>query len=371
MSSTSPGLAGGRWNSLGYLIPIGVIVLWLGGTLAFILYVPHSRAAGPTTAAPTLQAPVATAHGLGAPVISKEISRAATEVPAPITRTVPATVHYDLTTQEVVAPLGDGSTYHYWTFNGTVPGPMLRVMQGDTVEIHISNASSSALPHSIDLHAVSGPGGGSTWTQTLPGGETGFRFKALNPGLYIYHCATAPAADHVANGMFGMILVEPPGGLPSVDREFYVMQSEIYTQEPAGSSGELHFSPQKMNNEQPTYYAFNGRPQAIYGPAALSAVVGEKVRIFFGVGTFKPSNFHVIGGIFDSVYPDGGIGGPLEHNVGLVAVPAGGTTIAELSFKVPGTYLIVDHSLNRTSMGALAQIVVVGDAVPGVDVGPA
>jgi nitrite reductase (NO-forming) len=348
MGSVTPQVPkGSRWSGLGYLIPITVLLLWLGGTLAFILYLPRTQSAAPGVAQPAA-APAATGHDLGAPVLSKEISRAATDVPAAITRTAPTTVRYDLTTQEVVAPLADGSTYHYWTFDGTVPGPMLRVMQGDTVEIHISNPSASAVPHSIDLHAVSGPGGGSTWTQTVPGAATSFSFKALNPGLFIYHCATPPAAAHVANGMFGMILVEPPGGLPKVDREFYVMQSEIYTQEPAGSKGDLHFS-----------------------PTALNAVVGEKVRIFFGVGTFKPSNFHVIGGIFDDVYPDGGIGGPLEYNVGLVAVPAGGTTIAELTFKVPGTYLIVDHSLNRTSLGALAQIVVVGDAVPGVDVGPA
>lgn len=296
-----------------------------------------------------------------------EISKRATDVPSPITRTAPALVHFDLTTQEVIAPLADGATYHYWTFNGTVPGPMLRVMEGDMVEIHIANSSASSLPHSIDLHAVSGPGGGSNWTQTVPGQDTYFRFKALNPGLFIYHCATPPVPDHVVNGMFGMILVEPLGGLPKVDKEFYIVQSEIYTKEPFGAKGSLQYDPVAVAEERPTYYVLNGRVNALTGDHALHANVGDKVRIYFGVGTFKPSNFHVIGAIFDSVYSDGGIGGSLSRNVGLTAVAAGGTTITELSFKIPGTYLVVDHSLNRTALGAIGQVVVSGDPVPGVD----
>ena len=355
----------GGWSIL--LIPLALLVLWAGGSAVFFLSV--SKAGVNTkTVVPAQPAAVAQAHDLGQPITAKDISRAATDVPSPITRTTPTTVRVDLTTQEVIAPLTNGSTYHYWTFNSTVPGPMLRVMQGDTVDMHIANASGSAWPHSIDLHAVSGPGGGSTFTQTIPGADTHFSFKALNPGLYIYHCATPPVPDHVANGMFGMILVEPPGGLPKVDHEYYVMQSEIYTQQPFGAKGDLQYNPQAMNAEQPTYFVFNGRPQSIYGPTALQALVGDRIRLFFGVGTFKPSNFHVIGAIFDNVYPEGGIGGPLERNIGLTTVPAGGTTIAELSFKVPGTYLIVDHSLNRTTLGALGQIIVTGEAVPGVDV---
>ena len=371
MSSQQGGInpgRGQRGNWAIVIIPIALVVLWAVGSVAFFIAIP--KAGGVTRPAPATQpAAQVRGHDLGLPTTVAEISRAATDVPAPITRTTPTTVRFDLTTQEVIAPLGSGSTYHYWTFNGTVPGPMLRVMQGDTVEIHIANPTASGLAHSIDLHAVSGPGGGSTYTQTIPGKDSAFSFTALNPGLYIYHCATAPVPDHVANGMFGMILVEPPGGLPKVDREFYVVQSEIYTMQSFGTKGDLQYNPQAVNAEQPTYYAFNGRPGSMTGGSALHAQVGEKVRIFFGVGTFKPSNFHVIGAIFDNVYAEGGIGGPLERNVGLTAVPAGGTTIVELSFKVPGTYLVVDHSLNRTVLGAVGQIIVTGDAVPGVDVG--
>ena len=161
-------------------------------------------------------APVAVAAPASSakPVTVAEISRPAADVPPPITRTTPTTVVVTLTTKEVVAKLDDGQTYSYWTFDGTVPGPMLRVRVGDTVELHLKNAVGGIMQHSIDLHAVSGPGGGSGATAVSPGQEAKLTFKALNPGLYVYHCATAPIPTHIINGMFGMILVEPVGGLP-------------------------------------------------------------------------------------------------------------------------------------------------------------
>ena len=230
----------------------------------------------------------------------------------------------------------------------------------------ISNADGSAFTHSIDLHAVSGTGGGSGASQTLKGANSTFSFKALNPGLYLYHCATAPVATHVANGMYGMILVEPPGGLPRVDREYYVMQGEMYTNAAFGTKGHVELSETKLLSEQPNYYVFDGRVGALTGAGALHASVGDRVRIYFGVGTFKSSAFHVIGTIFDTVYPDGGVGGPLERNVGLVNVPAGGTTMAEIVFRVPGTYVIVDHALQRVQEGASGQIIVDGPPDPSI-----
>jgi len=125
-------------------------------------------------------------------VTSKSISRPATAVAAPLGRAAPATVRVDLETVEVVAEVEKGETFTYWTFGGTVPGPMIRVRVGDSVELHLKNSASSVLVHSIDLHAVNGPGGGATATQTNPGKESVVTFKALNPGLYVYHCATAP-----------------------------------------------------------------------------------------------------------------------------------------------------------------------------------
>jgi nitrite reductase (NO-forming) len=124
--------------------------------------------------------------------------------------------------------MADGVAYEYWTFNGTVPGPMLRVREGDTVEIDLHNAADAGVTHSIDLHAVSGPGGGAKMTQVTPGEDGSFTFKALNPGVYIYHCATPMVAQHIASGMYGMIVVEPKAGLPKVDHEYYLMEGDFY-----------------------------------------------------------------------------------------------------------------------------------------------
>ena len=294
------------------------------------------------------------------PVTVSEISRPAAAVPPPLTRTVPTTVSITLETKEVVAKLDDGQTYSYWTFDGTVPGPMLRVLVGDTVELHLKNAPGDLMQHSIDLHAVNGPGGGATATMVMPGQESKFTFKALNPGLFIYHCATAPIPMHIVNGMFGMILVEPVGGLPKVDHEYYVMQSELYTTTAFGTPGHHEFSNAKLLDERPDYVLFNGRVGALTGPGALKAKVGETVRIYFGVGGFVDSNFHVIGEIFDRVYPEGAFAQPLD-NVQTTLVPAGGAVAVEFTLNVPGRYTLVDHALPRAlNKGAAGYLEVEG-----------
>ena len=359
----------GAWSAVAALITAALVAA-IGGFYWFDGIARSAQGSSSGTAAtttmPGMTAPSAAPAVAAGP--ATEIARAATDVPAPITRTTPTTVRYDLKTVEVEGTVdpANGTTYTYWTFDGKLPGPMLRVMQGDTVEIHVSNPSGSQFAHSIDLHAVTGPGGGSGATQTMQGKDSTFSFKALNPGLYIYHCATAPVATHVANGMFGMILVEPPGGLPKVDREYYVMQSEIYTDSALGTKGHVNESDQKLLAETPTYYVFNGRVGALSGAGALHARTGETARIYFGVGTFKSSAFHVIGTIFDSVYSDGGIGGAVERNVGVVNVPPAGTSIVTINFRVPGTFTIVDHALQRVQEGASGQIVVDGPADPSV-----
>lgn len=295
-----------------------------------------------------------------------EISRAADTVPPPITRTAPATIVVSLETKEVTAKLDDGQTYSYWTFDGTVPGPMLRVRVGDTVELHIKNAPNDVMQHSIDLHAVNGPGGGATATIVAPGQEAKFTFKALNAGLFVYHCATGPIPMHIINGMFGMILVEPEGGLPKVDHEYYVMQSELYTTTPFGTPGHHEFSNEKLLAETPDYVLFNGRVGALTGAGALKAKVGETVRIYFGVGGFVSSNFHIIGEIFDRVYPEGALAQPLE-NVQTTLVPAGGAMAVEFKVNVPGRYLLVDHALPRAlNRGAAGHLEVEGEPDPTI-----
>ncbi len=337
---------------------------------------PGLRATPPPAGVQAPSAPLSAAPSVAvaapAPAINtREIARSPSEIPGPLTRSAPAAVRVDLEAKELTATLGDGQTYRYWTFNGTVPGPFIRVRVGDTVELHLANDPTSSMQHSIDLHAVTGPGGGSGATQTAQGRTSTLHFKALNPGLYVYHCASAPIPMHVANGMYGLILVEPAGGLPRVDREFYVMQGELYTNAPFGTAGHHTFNQQKMDDERPDYVLFNGRVGALSGDNALKAKVGERIRVYFGVGGFLPSSFHVIGEIFDRVYLEGAVGLEPLQNVQTTLVPAGGAAIVELTLQVPGTFLLVDHTLPRAiDKGAVGQLVVTGDPDPSVFDGP-
>lgn len=290
------------------------------------------------------------------------------DVPPPVGDRGPMTHRIDMNTVEVTGVLADGTTFNYFTFDGTVPGPMLRVRLGDTVEFHLHNDAASMFPHSIDLHAVTGPGGGAVYTQTLPGGETMFTFQAINPGLYVYHCATASIPHHISSGMYGLILVEPPGGLPPVDREFYVMQGDIYTQFDYGTQGHQPFSMEHMRNEDADYLVFNGAVGGLTSDEhALRANVGETVRIFFGVGGPNyTSSFHVIGEIFDRVYDQGSLTSDPLTNVQTTIVPTGGAVMVEFDVDVPGRYILVDHSLSRLERGLAGYLVVEGEEHPEI-----
>lgn len=353
---------------------------------------------------------------------TNDISRRANDVPSTITRTENGTVVFELETKELVAELAPGVTYQYWTYNGTVPGPMLRAKEGDTVEIRLKHAAHghghalneshnsfavSFIPlvqaaeddhghddpssephghenvdktalvqsedlqeheqeghgtHSIDLHAVIGPGGGATLSQTKTGDISTFQFKATRPGIYVYHCASPHVPTHIANGMYGMILIEPKEGLPPVDKEFYVMQGEVYTEGKVGELGHQEFSKEKLLAESPEYFVFNGRTGALTGANALKANVGETIRIFFGVGSHIGSNFHIIGGILDKLYDQGDILSDPLQNVQTTYVPPGSAIMTELTIDVPGIYTLVDHSLTRAiDRGAIGELVVEGD----------
>jgi nitrite reductase (NO-forming) len=300
-------------------------------------------------------------------VVEADISHLASDVPPPITRREPQTVRVDLVTVELEARLAEGTTFGYWTFNGKVPGPMLRVRVGDTVEVHLKNADNSAMVHSVDFHAATGPGGGAVSTQTNPGEEKSFKFKALIPGLYVYHCATPMVAHHIANGMYGLILVEPEEGLPKVDHEFYVMQGEIYTEGAFGQRGSQEFNVEKLLNERPEYFVFNGSVGALTRLHPLKAKVGDTVRIFFGVGGPNfTSSFHVIGEIFDKVYNLGGVMSEPLRGVQTVTVPAGGAVITEFKVDVPGNYTLVDHALSRMERGLVGVLHVEGAPNPDI-----
>jgi nitrite reductase (NO-forming) len=269
-------------------------------------------------------------------------------------------VHMEI--KELEGEMADGVKYTYWTFGGSVPGSFIRTRVGDEVEFHLENHPDNKLSHNIDLHAVTGQGGGAASSLVAPGHEKVFNFKCLNPGLYVYHCATAPVGMHIANGMYGLILVEPEGGLPAVDKEYYVMQGDFYTQGKYGEQGLQAFDMNKAVKEEPDYVVFNGKTGSLVGDKALTAKVGETVRIFMGNGGPNlVSSFHVIGEIFDKVYIEGG--DAINKNVQTTLVPAGGAAIVEFKCEVPATLVLVDHSIFRAfNKGALGMLKVEGPA---------
>ncbi len=284
----------------------------------------------------------------------------APNVPPPITRKKPAKVIVNVEVREVTKRLADGVEYVFWTFGGDVPGSFIRIREGDQVEFHLNNHQNNKMPHNIDLHAVTGPGGGATSSFTAPGHSSQFSFKALNPGLYVYHCATAPVGMHVGNGMYGLILVEPKEGLSAVDREYYVMQGEFYTTGKYGDEGLQAFDMNKATDEKPTYVVFNGAVGSLVGDKALTAKIGEKIRLFVGNGGPNLAcSFHLIGEILDTVYPEAGT--QPTHNVQTTVIPPGGSAIVEFKVEVPGTYILVDHARFRAfNKGALGMLKVDG-----------
>lgn len=287
-------------------------------------------------------------------------------VPAPITRKENELVKIHLDVKEVISEIAPGIYSNYWTYDGKVPGPMLRIKEGDTVELSITNDKTSLHAHNIDLHAVTGPGGGASVTMVQPGETKAFRFKALNQGLYVYHCAAMNASMHNAHGQYGLILVEPKEGLPKVDKEFYLMQGELYTAGGLGRKGLTRFDTEAFLDGTPNYVTFNGRVEST---PRMEVKTGDHVRIFVGNGGVNLiSSFHVIGEIFDKVYPEGamGEGSAIFKNVQTTAVLPGGSSIVEFTAEVPGKLVAVDHALSRMNKGAWAVINVVGPANPEV-----
>ena len=292
-----------------------------------------------------------------------DLSKDPSEVGEPVGDRAPKEITIDLETTEVEGRLSDGASYRFWTFNNTVPGPMLRVRVGDTVNINMKNSIDSDHIHSVDFHAVTGPGGGAAVTQAAPGHTKSFSFKAMAPGLYVYHCATPMVAQHITNGMYGMILVEPEGGLPEVDREYYVMQGELYTAQRHGSSGLQEFSLDKLLDERPEHMMFNGSMDALSATHKMESNVDETVRIFFGVGGPNlVSSFHVIGEIFDRVYDQASLTSPPLTDVQTTLVPPGGATMVEFKTEYPGKYILVDHALSRAEKGLVGILTVNGEA---------
>jgi nitrite reductase (NO-forming) len=282
-------------------------------------------------------------------------------VPAPVGDRRAKKLLVNMEILEKQGTMTDGVEYVYWTFGGSVPGSFIRTRVGDEVEFTLSNHPDNKLPHNIDLHAVTGPGGGATSSFVAPGHEKTFSFKTLNPGLYVYHCATAPVGMHIANGMYGLILVEPEGGLPKVDKEYYIMQGDFYTKGENGEPGLQAFDMKKAVDEDADYVVFNGKVGALTGDNAITANVGETVRLFVGNGGPNlTSSFHVIGEIFDNVHIEGG--SIINKDVQTTSIPAGGAAIVDFKVDVPGTFILVDHAIFRAfNKGALGMLKVKGE----------
>jgi nitrite reductase (NO-forming) len=294
-----------------------------------------------------------------------DIARDPTDVPRTVVYAEEGVVDVSLTTTEVIAEMADGTTINYWTFDDTVPGPFIRVRQGDTVRLTIHNDKTSLHPHNVDFHAATGPGGGAAATIVAPGESKSFSFKALNAGLFVYHCAFGNAGLHMTHGMYGLILVEPPEGLPPVDKEFYIMQGEFYAEGRLGRDGLQLFDTEAYLDGTPQYVVFNGRTGALANN--LSANVGETVRMYVGNGGVNlASSFHVIGEIFDRVYREGDLVTPPAQGLQTTLIPAGGAAMVEFQVDYPGSFVLVDHALARVDRGAWGVLQVEGPADPNI-----
>lgn len=345
------------------VLAIGFVARAAGASTGEAQAAPPAASTAPASAMPSsspspVPAPV-TAARLPTPQIAPAVGQRGAQ-----------TVKVALTAQEVAGLIDDGIGYQYWTFNGTVPGPMIRIRQGDTVELTLSSAPENKVAHSIDLQAVTGPGGGGEVTMVAPGGSKTFSFQALYPGVFTYQSGSTPAVEQIANGMYGLIVVEPPQGLPKVDREFYMMQGEIYVDGKRDEHGMRVFSNEKALAGQPDYVLFNGAVGNLDGTNALKAKTGETVRIFYGVGGPNlGGTLHITGAVFDRVAITGT---PLNDptrwatNVPGASVPIGGAAIVELRVMVPGRYSLLDSSASNAQKGATGMLIVEGPENPAI-----
>lgn len=325
---------------------------------------PPNSSAQPNQVASTRPAPTSGEQKPTTPVeVEDAVLTFAPDVPPPIKRRYPATVNVELVTDSGISPLTNEYRYEFWRFNGRCPGPFIRVRVGDTLKLKITNMDKTLAVHNIDFHAVSGPGGGSSVTNVEYGQFKEATFKMLYPGLFVYHCAAAPIALHIANGMYGLLLVEPEEGLEPVDREYYVMQSEFYLEESenrADRFANVSF-PQGLK-EDADVVVFNGREGSLTGGNTLRANVGEKVRIFFGnAGPNLISSFHIIGTLFDRAYRDGDLTSPPAKNLQTALTAPGSACLVEVTPLVPGNYTFLDHSIFRIEKGAVGYLSVIGE----------
>ena len=303
--------------------------------------------------------------------IEKAVLTKAPFVPPYITRRENKKVVASLRCREGEAVIAKGVRYKRSTFEGEVPGPMIRILEGDHLELQLINPIGNLHKYSICLNALTGPGGGSGVTVVAPGETAIVIFKALNPGPYIYYCGTMPVGERISNGMYGMIFVQPKN-YSRVDKEFYIMQGEVYTNgaEKFASYGRSVLAKFDIKNalaEKPSFVFFNGLyARHTIKKEHLVARVGDVVRMYVGnAGPNLISSFHIMGEIFDKVYIEGGAA--INKNVQTTLVPPGGAVIVELKVEFPGYYAFIDHSMFRALYkGAIGVLRVEGKANPAV-----
>jgi nitrite reductase (NO-forming) len=281
-----------------------------------------------------------------------------TALPPPIGRSTPATVNVSLHAVPETAEIEPGVSYTYWTYNGTVPGPFLRVRAGDTVAVTLTNDRNSSANRSVEFPAFLGPHGGVAIANATPGGQGTVTFTATVPGLYLYESGPPNAPEGVANGMFGLLLVQPTVGLPSVGEELYLMESALYLHWPAHTPGGQVFNGTALLDDEPAYEVFNGAYGAFTGSNALSVPVNTTFRLF--VGNAGPTDFaslQLLGGTFNETYLNGDLSDPPANGLATVPIAPGGTAVIDCTITRAGTYTLEDSQLvHGTELGASVTI---------------
>jgi len=312
---------------------------------------PSTRSADASTRvqAPDSTPPANISHG-EAPVGGPDAA------PAPVAADLPprerTRLHrLRLEIEHVILNIAPGVTYAAWTFGGRVPGPPLHVGQGDTVDFTLLNRAN--IPHSMDFHAAEiAPS--KYYVNVLPGDSIHYRFVARVPGAFMYHCGTAPVAMHIANGMYGALVVDPATPLPRA-KEFVLVQSEFYLSAKPGPDGAHTLDWGKLLELVPDHVVFNGRASQ-YAEHPLDVAPGELVRLYVvNAGPNRISSFHVVGGIFARVFEDGSEANPLI-GVQTVNVPVGGGSIFEVRLREPGDYPFVSHAFADATKGAVGVL---------------
>ncbi|HJR15857.1 MAG TPA: multicopper oxidase domain-containing protein [Gemmatimonadales bacterium] len=268
---------------------------------------------------------------------------------APAKRTRLHTIRLEMSHAPVtVAP---GVQYAAWTFGGSVPGPVLRVGQGDTVEFTLINRAD--IPHSMDFHAAE-VAPSKKYVNVMPGDSLKYRFVPRVPGAFMYHCGTAPVAMHIANGMYGAIIVDPAKPLPKA-REFVFVQSEFYMTPKAAPDGTRSLQWDKLLSAAPDHVVFNGRADQ-YASHPVDVQPMEPLRLYVvNAGPNRISSFHVVGGMFDRVYEGSPSAGP-TIGVQTVNIPVGGGNIFELRLREPGDYPFVTHAFADATKGGVGVL---------------